>query len=344
MTNETLLQQLDHLREEYLQQQKTASGLKAALKSLADAHNRTQKVLTDYRGHNSGVDVTSLHTILTDLRLKETAIDPLAPDLRRQLKALTGISAALKDAATALRADPVDVVKLDKALSVLQAAPPQDIAALLPELNAEMDIAQRTLGDQFGEKLRDALAEQGVRIGGRAPRFEIGRFELAANFAKRALVIRYGHDLVNPRVPIAVEATLKAYHEAAKQVTGRGQDGNVWMEQFYEAYQSARRKRVVEGTRCNIVDCYVELVLLRQGRAFASEPSKRTFTDYTRAQFIYDFYQFTNEQRKSHHGQFVRAHSATKSQTDNSAKCMWVVEGAAPSEGRYIGDIEFMKD
>jgi len=260
------------------------------------------------------------------------------------LKALTAITGALKEGAAALRSDPVDVVRLDKAIAALQPVVQQDISALLPELSEELDVAQRALGDQFGEKLRDALAQLGIAIGGRAPKFAVGRFELDANFAKRFITIRYGKDMVIPHVSITVEATVKAYQSAAKQVIERTQDGKTWITQFYEAYHTAHRKRAIEGTRVNIVDCYMELVLLRQGRFFASEPSKRTFTDYTRAQFIYDFYEFSGNQRLAHNGQFVKAHIAIKAQVDNLTKSMWIVEGDAPHDGRYIADIEFVKD
>ena len=83
------------------------------------------------------------------------------------------------------------------------------------------------------------------------------------------------------------------------------------------------------------MDVYVELVLLRQGRAFASEPSKHTFIDYTRAQFIHDFYEFTGRQRLAHQGHVVKVHALTKSQTDNPAKSMWIVEGDSPYDGRF---------
>ena len=39
-------------------------------------------------------------------------------------------------------------------------------------------------------------------------------------------------------------------------------------------------------------------------------------------------------------GQF----NAVKSQTDNPAKSMWIVEGDSPYDGRYIADVEFTKD
>jgi hypothetical protein len=172
----------------------------------------------------------------------------------------------------------------------------------------------------------------------------LGRFELDANFARRFSVLRYGKDMVAPHVSITVEATIKAYQTAVKAIQGRSQDGASWIAQLHDAYQTVRRKRGINGSRVNIVDVYVEMVLLRQGRSFASEPSKRTFSDYSRAQFIYDFYEFTGRQRLAHQGQTVKVHSATKSQTDSPAKSMWLVEGDSPYDGRYIADIEFTKE
>jgi hypothetical protein len=343
MPNETIINQLDILREKYLLQQKIASALQASLKAIINAQSKTQKVLADYGIQNAGVDVSSALDVFAQLRLKEETIDPLLPDLRRELRSLAALIGALKDAAFALRSEPVDVIRLDKAIAQLQTAKQQDILDLLPELNQELDVAQRVLGDEFGQRLRAALAEQGISIGGRAPKFEIERFELEANFAARLITLRYGKDMVVPRVPITVEATTKAYLSASKLVSGRSQDGQAWITQFYEAYEMARRKKE-SGARVNIVDCYIELVMLRQGRAFVSEPSKRTFTDYTRAQFIYDFYEFTNRQRLVHKGQVVSAHVASKSQTDSPTKSMWIVEGDTPYDGRYIADVEFVKE
>jgi len=344
MTNKILLEQLGSLRDQYVRQHKTASSLQTSLKGVTNAHSRIQKALTDYRGQNSGSDVVGIQGIFVNLRLKGEAIDPLTGDLRRELKTLTAITGALKEALAALSSEPVDVVRLDKAITTLQPTAPPEIAALLPELRGELDVAQRALGDQFGAALRDALAEQGIAIGGTPPKFTIGRFELAANFAKRLIAIRYGFDMVNPHVRITVDAAVKAYQSAAKLVSERAQDGNLWIAQFYEAYKTAQRKRNLSGTRVNIVDCYMEMVLLRQGRSFTSEPSKRTFTDYSRAQFIYDFYEFTSVQHRDHNGQYVKAHVAARSQSDSPTKSMWIVEGDAPYDGRYIADIEFVKD
>ncbi len=344
MPNEALINELDQRRETYAQKAKAAATLQAAFKTVTNTHNKAQKALRDFSAQNTGIDVENAQQAFARTRLKEEAIDPLLPDLRRDLKSLTTLTAALKDAATALRTEPVDVVRLDKAVTALQTYRQQDIQDLIPELNDELNVAQRGLGDEFGQKLRAALAEQGIEVRGRAPKFEIGRFELEANFAKRFIVLRYGKDIVVPHAPITVEAALRAYQGAAKLIMGRNVDGAAWMGQFHEAYQIARRKRGAHGPRINIVDCYIEMVLLRQGRAFLSTPSKRTFVDYMRAQFIYDFYEFADRRRLGYEDQRVRAHSATKSQTDNPAKSMWIVEGDTPYDGRYIADIEFAKD
>lgn len=344
MPTPSLLAQLDALRDAYTQRDKTALALLAALKATTNAHGKTLKALRDYGDQDTTVDVSGAQTAFGGLRLKEETIDPLAADLRRETKTLAGLTAALKEAGTALRSEPVDVVRLDKALATLQSSSEQKIQDILPDLREELDIAQRVLGDEFGQKLRETLAGQGVSLGGRAPKFEIGRFELEANFAKRFLILRYGKDIVAPHIPITAEAAVKAYQAAAKLVGGRNQDGAAWMNQFHEAYQIARRKRLTHGARVNIVDVYIELVLLRQGRAFASEPSKRTFSDYSRAQFAYDFYEFSHRRRLAYDGHVVKAHSATKSQTDSPTKSMWIVEGDSPYDGRYIADVEFVKE
>lgn len=344
MPNTTLLTQLDALRDAYTQRDKTALALLAALKGTTNAHGKTLKALRDYGEQDTTVDVSGAQAAFGGLRLREETIDPLAAELRRETKILAGLVAAIKETGVALRSEPVDVVRLDKALTALQGSSEQKILDITPALREEMEVAQRVLGDEFGQKLRDALAGQGIGLGGRAPKFEIGRFELEANFAKRFLMLRYGKDLVAPHIPITVEAAVKAYQAAAKLVGGRNQDGGAWVTQLHDAYQIARRKRLTHGARVNIVDVYLELVLLRQNRAFAAEPSKRTFSDYSRAQFAYDFYEFSHRRRLAFDGHVVKAHSATKSQTDSPTKSMWIVEGDSPYDGRYIADIEFVRD
>ena len=344
MPNDALLGELDRLRESYSQRQKATNNLLTSLKGTTSALGKTGRVLREYADQNPAAHgIAQAQQSFATLRLREETIDPLLPDLRRDAKVLTSLSGALKDAGAALRGESVDVIKLGHAYAALQSSKIQDPAliALLPELDRELEQAQYALGDTFGHALRAALAEQGIEMFGRPPRFEIGRFEIAANFVSRGASISYGKDVITKRAPLSIESVIKAYQRDAKAVLGRSEDGDRWIASFYAAWENARRRRGANEKRANIVDCYFELVLLRQPRAFRSAPSKSNLVDYSRAQFAYDFFEFTNQQRRSYNGMHVAAHSATKSQAENPERSFWIVEGDTPHAGRYIGDIEF---
>ena len=349
MPNDSLLSAIEGLRETYSQRQRTTNNLLTALKGTTSALGKASRNLKEYADLDTRPNadgIAQAQQAFGALRLKDEAIDPLMPDLRREVKSLTGLVTALKDAQAALRGEIVDVVKLGRAYKALQDSKVRDPAldTLLPEIDQELQEAQRTLGDTFGLALRHALADLGIEIGGRPPRFEIGRFEIVANFVNRTASISYGKNLISRRVPLSVEAVIKAYQRETKAIMGRNEDGGRWMEQFYTAWENARRRRGATDQRANIVNCYYEQVLLRQARGFRSAPSKHGFVDYSRAQFAYDFFEFANQQRREYRGQRVFAHTATKSQAESAERSIWIVEADGPHDGRYIGDVVFSKD
>jgi hypothetical protein len=360
MPNEALIETLDRLRETYSQRQKSTNSLLTTLKGTTSALGKASRNLRDYLEQSSNGNGTGLTEAqeafaqgLFVQRLRDEVADPLLPDLRREAKTLNGLVNALRDALTALRGESVDVIRLGRAYQALQAGAAKGsrddtLAALLPELQQELQYAQKTLGETFGQALRHAVAELGIEIRGRPPRFELGRFEINADFVNRSASISYGKELVTRRVPLSVEAVIRAYQRDAKAIMGRNEDGDRWIEQLYTAWQNAQRRRDTppraEGVRVNIVECYYELTLLRQPRAFRSAPSKQSFVDYTRPQFAYDFFEFANQQRRAYRGFRAAAHGATKSQTENVERGIWIVEGNAPYDGRFIADIVFSKE
>lgn len=348
MPNDSLISALETQRETYSQRQKATTNLVAAMKGATGAITKASRTIKDYadQSPNNLNGIMNAQQTFGTLRLREEVVDPLMPDLRREVKALTSLTTSLKDAIAALRGESVDVVKLGHAYAALQATKIQDagLTELLPEIDRELQQAQQELGATFGQALRHALAEQGIEIGGRPPRFEVGRFEIEANFVRRTASVSYGKDIVIKRVPLSVDAVLAAYQRANKMITGRNEDGNRWVEQFYNAWDIARRKRGTNDQRANIVDCYFEMVMLRQGKSFHSFPSKQSFVDYSRAQFAYDFFEFANQQRRDYRGQKIFGHGATKSQAESVDKSIWIVEGDNPHNGRYIADIVFSKD
>src|SRR5205823_8969145 len=98
MPDETLITQLDTLRENYTQQQRAAAALQGALKGVTNAHIKAQKTLRDLSAQKAGIPggaVTGALDAFTESRLKEEAIDPLLPDIRRELKTLATLTGAL---------------------------------------------------------------------------------------------------------------------------------------------------------------------------------------------------------------------------------------------------------
>jgi hypothetical protein len=334
-----LIARLDTLYNVYTQQLKNVNALTAALKNIIGVSSKLTRCLEDYAPVALNAEmITQAQQAVETNALKEQTSDILLPELRQQAKFLTATIGALKDARVALNNDPIDVVRLDRAVTVLQQGGIE--LEVMEALTQELEEAQAQLGNLFGVALNKHLAEMGINMGGMAPRFEAGRFELVANFVARKVSIYYGKMEIAKNVPISVEAVIKAYRGAFKSIVERNENGQAWIGQFYTAYETARRLSEKSSARVNIVDCYFQMVLLRQNRTFYFEPSKRTMTDYSRAQFIYDFVEFM---ALGHQGQDVHIHTATKSQTDSASKSMWMVDGSSPHDGRYVADIEFVK-
>ncbi len=348
MPNESLINDLRNLLDVYTQRSRATGTLIAGFKNVNSTINKTNRALNDYVNQNTNLDESLLvqaQQAFDELRFKDDVSDLLMPDLRREAKALGAQIGALKEAVTALQDDMVDVIKLDHAFQTFLNTPLQDVElnALMPALTHELEQAQARLGDDFGAALRHAMAEMGIEVGGRPPRFEIGRFEIVADFINRIASISYGKTQVIPRIKLSLDTLIKTYQLESKTIEGRSEDGQRWMEQLYQAWELTRRKSERNNTRMNIVDCYYELVLLRQTRTFNNAPSKRSFVDYNRAQFAYDFDEFARRQHLVYRGQVVYAHGATKSQAESASKSLWIVEGSSPHDGRFVSDIEFVK-
>ncbi len=348
MSNEVLLAALEELRESYSQRQKVAGNAQAALKGMTGALAKAERALRPYSEHTSGIRadlIGQAREVINDARLKDAAVDPLMPDLRRELKTTSTLAATLKDVIVALRAESIDIVKLGKAIQILQAQklPDSALLGILPQLEEQLEIGERALGETFGVALRDTLAAQGIHIGGRPPRFEIGRFEVTTNFAQRSASILYGKEVIVKRVPLSVEAIIKAYQSALKSIAGRSVDATEWVKQVYTAWEGVRARRGSNDNRANIVECYMDVLMQRQPKAFRVAPMKSSFVDYSRAQFAYDF-DFFFQKEVSYNGLRMFSAGATKSHTDNPERSMFILTGDTPYAGSYIGDVKFDRD
>ncbi len=340
---------LENLIGAYTQKLKAAKTLQTGTGGAVKALAKFSQALESYAEQNTATEMETLEAarrVIDRAGFKENVADALTPGLRREVGTLSKIIKALKDSLAAISSDPPDAVRLHKAYTTLQSPDITDpeIADLLPTLEAELQQAQKLLGTVFGAALRDQLAEWGIALNGRPPRFEAGRFEILADFGSRKASISYGKMEVAAGIPLSLERVVRAYFQEVKAIEERGEDGAAWIEQFYQAWAMVNLKSGKSSGRANIVDCYYEMVLLRQKRTFNSAPSKRAFTDYSRAQFAHDFSQFVYAERQAFEGWVVMPRIATVSQADSASKSMWIVTGSAPHDGEYIAGIEFEQE
>jgi len=347
MPDNALIDSLETLRAAYAERQKLAGALTTQIKAAHSAAAKAAKTLNDLAGvyPDSPQSYQSSLQFIVDADLKRGVIDPLTPDLKADTKRFTNAAGALKALVAALRSDPYDVAALNKALDAVQKLnlPDAGFAPLLNEAQRELERAQSRLSELFGQDLREALAARGMTVSGRGP-FEIGRFDLAADTIKRSARLNYGKHPVIQKLSLSVPAILKALDRASALIMERKEDGEGWMAQFYEAWERARKMSGASDRRVNVVDCYFQLTLLRQKKGFRAAPSKGEFVDYTRAQFAYDLYEFTQNQKRTAKGLRAYVHAAIYAQSSNPEKSLWIVEGAGPHDGRYIGDVVFDED
>lgn len=335
-----LIQAFDALREQTAQKEKVVKAALAAFKNAASTAQKAAKLLPDLTALKVAV---ALPDAAIFEAVKDQAVDPVRPALQRDLRAYGKTLAALKEALNALRADP-DVNRLTKALSALESLNSPDVARLLPAFQDRLKQANDDLAFGFGKQLKAALEERGLSLSINGTKYEIGRYEVEVNFAKRTAVLRYGKDVVIPKVSLSVGGVLKARDDADKLIAQRGEEGAKWVEMLYKAWEAVYRKQGGRETSVNLMECYVEMTMLRQARTFRIEPSKRSFADYTRAQFVYDLDTFIYKGGLTHEGKRAYLHVATKSQTDSQERSLWVVNGAGPHDGKYIANLAFEKE
>ncbi len=332
-----LIQALDGLRDGVAQNEKATKAALSNLKNAAASALKAAKSLRDWAELNPGQSLPELGVFEA---VKEHGSEPMRPGLQRDLRAHGKTLSALKEALGALRAD-TDVVRLSKAYAGLEALNHPQIARQLPAFQERLRQANSDLAFGFGKELKEALIGRGLPLEVNGSKYEIGRYEVEVNFNKRAAVLRYGKDVVIPKVTLSVEGVLKAYDAADKLIAQRGEDGAKWMELLYKAWEGLSRKQANREPSVNLMECYLELTMLRQGRNFRIEPSKRSFADYTRAQFVYDLQKFKDLKPN---GYSIHLHVATKSQTDSPDRMIWLVTGDAPHDGKYMSGIVFERE
>ena len=274
-------------------------------------------------------------------------------EARRQLagevKARQAVIKPLDQAQRALKDPHKNAVALHEATELLEQPAtelnlPHNYPQLVQELRALADENLAELEFTFARDLRDAFKEIGVKLEGPPTELIAELFVLRPDLRKKQVAITFSRQPVTKgAVKLDVEKVISAYQKAHKEICERKVDYKELLSELFEAYQRVLKlndKKI--GERMVIVDCFRELVLVRQPLGFRRNPNKASFVDYPKTHFVYDMLQLRKSQKLSHNGHRMNLGTATIDVTSDSTKAMFLATGA--NEGQFIKDLYFEQE
>lgn len=267
-------------------------------------------------------------------------LETVQTELQPQFNALRGVMGALQGAVKLASAAKPDALPMQKALLKLQQAsaqyPHETLNQAVSSFAAATQTALDSLAFEFATDLREAFTARGEVVDGRPPVLGVGLLTLKIDMATRKGQWLYGKEPVTPAIPLSLTGILKTYDQQNKLLSGRQVDAAALVEELRKAWQDCLEAKGKARTgRVNLVEAYSKLTLNRQSNRFWNQPSRQTFKDYERVLFVRDLVLI----RDSREAVAFRLGIATKSQTDQASRSIWLPTSAL--EGEYYSDITF---
>ncbi len=266
-----------------------------------------------------------------EVRLRQAVIKPFDQALR-----------ALKDPHK-------NAVALHEAATLLAQAPEElslgnSFSKLVKQLREVADENLSELEFTFARDLREAFAAEGVKLDGPPTELIADLFVIKPDLRKKQVDISFSRQPVTKgAIKLDVERVLAAWQRARKEICERKVDYNELVSELFEAYQRILKLNGNKmGWRAGIVDCYRELVLVRQPLGFRRTPSKSSFVDYPKTHFAYDMLQLRRNHSLIHEGHRLNLGTATIDVGSDSTRAMFLATGA--NEGAFIKDLYFMAE
>lgn len=278
-------------------------------------------------------DLSEIRKILAgEVKLRNNVIKPLENAVRA-LKDPHKNAVALTEAAAAL----------EKPASELDL--PDDYQPLIQQLKAIADENLAELEFTFARDLREAFAEKGITLGGSsASELIADLFVIKVDMRRKQVDMTFSRQPVtDKKIKLDVEQVLSTYERARKDICERNMDLNVLSGELFEAYNRVLKlSDKPMGTRTIIVDCYRELIMVRQPASFRKTPSKQKFLDYPKTHFAFDMMQLRRKQNMIYQGHRLNLGTATIDVGSDSARAMFLATDA--NEGQFIQHLYFTKE
>ena len=266
--------------------------------------------------------------LLDEVKLRRDVIKPLEQALR-----------ALKDPhrnAVALYEASVLLEKPPEGLTL-----PNGYGSLVSELRVIADGKLSELEFTFARDLRAAFKGKGLKLEGSPSELIADLFVIKPDLRKKQVQMAFSRQPVtSKKIKLDVDQVVSAYERARREICERKVDLGELIAELFEAYgRTLKLAGKQMGARMSVVDCYRELVLVRQPLGFRKAPSKLSFVDYPKTHFAYDMLELRRRHRLTHQGHRLNLGTATIDVGSDTTRAMFLATGA--TEGQFIKDIYF---
>ena len=266
--------------------------------------------------------------LLNEVKLRRDIIKPLEQALRA-LKDPHRNAVALYETSVLLEKPPEDLTL------------PDGYGSLVSELRIIADGKLSELEFTFARDLRAAFKEKGIKLEGSPSELVADLFVIKPDLRKKQVQMTFSRQPVSSKkIKLDVDQVVSAYERARREICERKVDLGELIAELFEAYgRTLKLAGKQMGARMSIVDCYRELVLVRQPLGFRKAPSKLSFVDYPKTHFAYDMLELRRKRRLTHQGHRLNLGTATIDVGSDTTRAMFLATGA--TEGQFIKDIYF---
>jgi hypothetical protein len=282
---------------------------------------------------NLTADLSEIRKVLSnEVKLRSNVIKPLENALRA-LKDPHKNAVDLAEAHTALEIPPIELELPDNYNQSIQ-----QLKEIADENLAELEFT-------FARDLRAAFAEKGITLGGNSASEMIAElFVIKVDMRRKMVEMTFSRQPVtDKKIKLNVEQVVAVYERAKKDICERNVDLKTLLGELLEAYNRVLRLSEKSiGTRTIIVDCYRELIMVRQPASFRKTPSKQKFVDYPKTHFAFDMMQLRRSQAMNFDGHRLNLGTATIDVGSDSARAMFLATDA--NEGQFIQHLYFTKE
>lgn len=269
--------------------------------------------------------------LAAEVKQRQSIIKPL-DQAQRALKDPHRNAVTLHEAAEAL-SHPSEGVKM-----------PNGYPTLVKQLRELADEKLAELEFTFARDLREAFAEIGIKLDGPPTKLIADLFIIEPDLRKKQVQISFSRQPVTrSAIKLDVERTLAAYQRARREICERGVDLDELLQELFVAYERTLKLNDEKmGARASIVECYRELILVRQPLGFRRAPAKASFLDYPKTHFIYDMLQLRRKRQLNYKNYRLNLGVSTIEVGSDSTRAMFLATSA--TEGQFIKDLYFTVD